>query len=124
MTKPRRGRGGDPQLTVIYWRDIPAQVKAQAGRERASAKLPDRFMASVDAAATKSGLTSEEDYIVEWREEVRECGSDLHAEVDREVTRIADSYPSDLVKIYVRNDGWAAGAAAGAAANAAATESP
>lgn len=109
MTKPRRGRGGHPQLTVIYWRDIPAQVKARAGRERASASLPDRFMVSVDAAATRSGMTSEEDYIGEWREEARECDSDLQTEVDREVTRIADSYPADLVKTLLRNDGWATG---------------
>ena len=50
----RRGRD-TPRLTVIYWRDIPAQVRANAGRERAGAPLPDRFMIAVDKAATVAG---------------------------------------------------------------------
>ena len=88
MSKTRRGRGGQPQLTVIFWRDIPAQVKARAGGVRASARLPDRFMTSVDAAATKAGKTSDDDYIGEWREESRACGQDLQMEVDREAKQI------------------------------------
>ena len=107
MSETRRGRGGEPQLTVIFWRDIPAQVKARAGRERAGSRLPDRFMVSVDAAATKSGKTSTDDYIGEWREETRACGQNLQVEVDGEATRIAEAYPSDLVRTYVRNNGWA-----------------
>jgi hypothetical protein len=107
MSKTRRGRGGQPQLTVIFWRDIPAQVKARAGGVRASARLPDRFMTSVDAAATKAGKTSDDDYIGEWREESRACGQDLQMEVDREADNIAETYPSDVIKTYIRNGGWA-----------------
>lgn len=108
MTEGRRARrGATPTLTVIYWRDIPAQVKARAGRDRASAKLEDRFMVSVDAAATKAGKTSTDDYIGEWREVSRECGPDLQTEVETEAGRIAAVYPSDLVGEYVRNSGWA-----------------
>jgi len=106
MSETRRGRGGQPQLTVIFWRDIPAQVKARAGRERASAKLPDRFMVSVDAAATKAGRTSDDDYIAEWREESRACGQNLQVEVDREADNIVSTYPSELIKTYVRNNGF------------------
>ena len=107
MSDAIRGRGGEPQLTIIFWRDIPAQVKAKAGRERASAKLPDRFMVAVDAAATKAGKTSDDDYIAEWREEKRPCGPDIQVEADTEAMNIATSHPSDLIKTYVRNDGWA-----------------
>ena len=85
---------------MIFWRDIPAQVKARAGRERANAKLPDRFMVSVDAAATKAGKTSDGDYIAEWREETRQCGPDLRSEVDREADKIASTFPSELIKTY------------------------
>ena len=92
---------------MIFWRDIPAQVKARSGRERVSAKLPDRFMVSVDAAATKAGKTSNDDYIAEWREESRACGPELGLEVDREADKIASIYPSELIKTYVRNGGWA-----------------
>ena len=96
-----------PRLTVIYWRDIPAQVKAKAGRTRVSAPLPDRFMVAVDRAATIAGKTTTDEYIAEWREETRSCGKDLQAEVDLEVTRLEEAYSQDLIRTYVNNGGWA-----------------
>ncbi len=102
----RKGREA-PRLTVIYWRDIPAQVKARAGRDRVSAALPDRFMVAVDGAATVAGKTRADDYIAEWRDETRPCGDDLQAEADREAARIEGAYPQDLIRTYVRNGGWA-----------------
>jgi len=105
-----RGTGREsPRLTVIYWRDIPAQVKARAGRTRASAPLPDRFMVAVDGAATVAGKTTTDEYIAEWREETRPCGDDLQTEADLEARRIDESYPQDLIREYVRNGGRAPG---------------
>lgn len=102
------GRGGRdaPKLTVIYWRDIPAQVKARAGRDRVSAPLPDRFMIAVDGAATVAGKTTTDEYIAEWREETRDCGEDLQAEADREAARIDGEYTPDMLRALVRNGGW------------------
>ena len=96
-----------PRLAVIYWRDIPAQVKARAGRNRVSTPLPDRFMAAVDRAATIAGKTTTDEYIAEWREETRPCGADLQAEADREAKRLDDAYPQELIRAYVNNGGWA-----------------
>lgn len=96
-----------PRLTVIYWRDIPAQVKARAGRERVSAPLPDRFMVAVDGAATVADKTKTDEYIAEWREESRPCDADLEREAEQEVMRIDAAYPPDLLRSYVRNSGWA-----------------
>ncbi|HUG31757.1 MAG TPA: virulence factor [Acidimicrobiia bacterium] len=96
-----------PRLTVIYWRDIPAQIKARAGRTRVSASLPDRFMVAVDGAATVAGKTKADEYIAEWREETRPCSDDLQAEVDREAERVAEAHPPNLIRAYVRNGGWA-----------------
>jgi hypothetical protein len=103
------GRGGreSPRLTVIYWRDIPAQVKARAGRERVSTPLPDRFMVAVDRAATIAGKTTTDEYIAEWREETKACGGDLQREADLEAKRIDDEYSQDLIRTYVNNGGWA-----------------
>jgi hypothetical protein len=39
------------ELTVVFWRDIPAQVIARAGRKTAKAELPKRFMEAIDSAA-------------------------------------------------------------------------
>lgn len=103
------GRGGRsaPTLTVIYWRDIPAQVKTRAGRTRVSVPLPDRFMVAVDGAAMVAGKTTTDEYVAEWREESRTCGPDLQAEADREADRIEQAYPPDLIRSLVRNGGWA-----------------
>ncbi len=97
----------EPTLTIIYWRDIPAQVKARAGRERVSAPLPDRFMIAVDGAATVAGKTTTDEYIGEWREESRDSGADLQAEADREAERIDNEYTPDTLRSLVRNGGWA-----------------
>lgn len=103
-----RGTGREsPRVTVIYWRDIPAQVKAKAGRQRVSAPLPDRFMVAVDGAATRAKKTSTDEYIAEWREETRPCSDDIQAEAESEARRIEADYPPDLVRSYVRNGGWA-----------------
>ncbi len=82
-------------------------MKARAGRQRVSAPLPDRFMVAVDGAATRSGKTSTDAYIAEWREETRPCSDDIQAEARSEAKRIERDYPPDLVRDYVRNGGWA-----------------
>ncbi len=62
---------------ILYWHDIPTQVRARAGRERASQPLPDRFMESVDRAAMALGLIGGDDYMQAfvWSEPVERPGS-------------------------------------------------
>lgn len=100
-------RDASPRLTVIYWRDIPAQVRANAGRERAAATLPDRFMVAVDRAAMIAGRHKADEYVAEWREETRPCGPDLQDQADSEAKRIVAEYPQHLVRSLVENGGWA-----------------
>ena len=52
---------------IVYWRDIPAQVKVKAGRERAARQLAERFQVFIDRAAMRSGLFNTDDYLNEWR---------------------------------------------------------
>ena len=40
-------------LTIVYWRDIPAQVIAKAGRTTAKRVLPERFEKSIDQSASE-----------------------------------------------------------------------
>jgi hypothetical protein len=51
------------ELTVIWWRDIPAQVTASRGRERARVQLSDRFQEAIDTAATRVGLIGTDEYM-------------------------------------------------------------
>jgi len=65
------------ELTVIWWRDIPAQVTAKEGRTRAARELEPRFQEAIDAAAMRAGLIGTDAYLEEWRREPRSCGDDL-----------------------------------------------
>lgn len=93
------------ELTVIRWRDIPAQVKAKDGRARAARELPQRFQEAIDAAAMRAGLIGTDAYLEEWRREQRACGDDLEAEVAQEVERLEAAYPDDVLDRLVRDVG-------------------
>ena len=43
------------KLITVYWRDIPAQVTAKAGRKTAKIQLTDRFQEAIDMAAMRAG---------------------------------------------------------------------
>jgi len=52
-----------PELTVIWWRDIPAQVTAKEGRARAARELAPRFQEAIDSAAMRAGLIGTDAYL-------------------------------------------------------------
>ncbi len=94
-----------PELTVIWWRDIPAQVTAKEGRKRAATPLDERFQEAIDAAAMRAGLIGTDAYLEEWRRETRSCGSDLDAEVAQEVEWLDAAYPEHVLTRLVQANG-------------------
>jgi len=94
-----------PELTVIWWRDIPAQVTAKEGRTRAARELDSRFQEAIDAAAMRAGLIGTDAYLEEWRREPRLCGDDLESEVAREAERLDAAYTDDVLERLVRDNG-------------------
>jgi cvfA/B/C family virulence factor len=96
------------ELTVIWWRDIPAQVTAKEGRTMARAQLSERFQEAIDAAAMRAGLIGTDEYLGEWRRVPRECGADLDAEVATEIAALEAAYPDDVLDRLVSADGRAA----------------
>ncbi|HEX2303331.1 MAG TPA: virulence factor [Gaiella sp.] len=98
-----------PELTVIWWRDIPAQVTAKEGRARAAGELPPRFQEAIDAAAMRAGLIGSDAYLEEWRREARACGDDLEAEVAQELDWLDAAYTDDLLARLVQANGKGAG---------------
>jgi len=92
-------------LTVIYWRDIPAQVTAKGEAGSARAQLSDRFQKAIDAAAMKAGLVEMDLYLEEWRQETRPSGDDLDAEVAAEVDRLEAAFDRDILVQFVRSGG-------------------
>ena len=93
------------ELTVIWWRDIPAQVTAKQARSRAARELPPRFQEAIDAAAMRAGLIGTDTYLEEWRREPRTCGDDLESEVAREVERLDAAFTDDVLDRLVRASG-------------------
>ncbi len=60
---------------ILYWQEIPTQIKAEDGSEDVDLMLDGRFMAQIDILAAKRGLQSSDDYLAQWRwseEEERE----------------------------------------------------
>jgi hypothetical protein len=94
-----------PELTVITWRDIPAQVTAGKGRGASRIQLSERFQEAIDAAAMRAGLIGTESYLEEWRRESRQCGDDLAAEVAAVAAQLEDDYPDERLERLVRASG-------------------
>jgi hypothetical protein len=52
---------------VMFWKHIPAHVKAWDARDEVKRLLPDRFQAAIDAYAMKDGSTDMDAYLEGWR---------------------------------------------------------
>jgi cvfA/B/C family virulence factor len=97
-------------LSVISWRDIPAQVIVKRGRETAKVQLSARFQEAVDRAAMRAGKGSSDAYLADWkRSEPRACGDDLKAEAAAEAARIEAKYSDEALETLIRAKGLAAG---------------
>lgn len=93
-------------LTVILWRDIPAQVVARAGRTRHKVELAPRFQQAIDRAAMRAGSMGTDEYLQEWRRETRPCGDDLAAEVEAEAAALDARFSLDVLNEFVLNNGY------------------
>jgi hypothetical protein len=52
---------------VLYWQEIPSQVKAWDDFDEIKIDLGARFADRIDRAAQSQGLTSSDDYLAQWR---------------------------------------------------------
>jgi hypothetical protein len=92
-------------LTVIWWRDIPAQVIAKDRRQAHKIVLHQRFQIAIDRAAVKAGRKQWDDYLAEWRKVQRACGDDLEAEATAEAARLEQEYTKERLKALVATGG-------------------
>lgn len=52
---------------VLYWRHIPAQVKAYEGDRPRSQVLSERFQVEIDRIAMKENLVGTDEYLDQWQ---------------------------------------------------------
>lgn len=93
-------------LVVVYWRDIPAQVKAGGGRQTVRRELPPRFAEAIDMAAMVSGAKDSDAYLAEWRtgEPVKVVG-DLEAAVSTTCAKLEADWDEIRLSAAVANGG-------------------
>lgn len=51
---------------VLYWRDIPSQIKADDGDDEVTLPMPPKFMEQIDRVAMASGLQDTDSYLEQW----------------------------------------------------------
>lgn len=97
-----------PSVTIVYWRDIPAQVIVGSGRRAAKAALPERFEQAIDRCAMRVGARESDAYLAEWRKGDPYVVEGEAADVaSSEAARLVASFTPEAVKALVDNDGWA-----------------
>jgi hypothetical protein len=83
---------GSNEVIVIMWRDIPAQVNAQMGRERKQVQLSDKFQRAIDRAKRKAHIYTAEEDIAQWRRVSLPLVGDLGEAAQREADRLDREY--------------------------------
>ncbi|HEY7467997.1 MAG TPA: virulence factor [Acidimicrobiia bacterium] len=94
-----------PQLWVIRWREIPAQVLARHGEDSVKRELSARFQVAIDRAAMYAGLFGTDEYLSEWARDTRPCGEDLQSEADAEAERLEAAFDPDTLNDLAANGG-------------------
>ena len=97
-----------PEVTIVYWRDIPAQVIVGKGRRGSKVQLAERFEQAIDRAAMKSGASETDAYLAEWRQSAPyEVAGDPEVVAAAEAARIEAEYDAGRLRALIDNDGRA-----------------
>jgi hypothetical protein len=96
------------EVTVVYWRDIPAQVIVGKGRAASKVQLPERFEQAIDRCAMKVGARDTDSYLAEWRKAAPYAvEGDAAAVAVSEAARIEAEFDTQRIKALIDADGWA-----------------
>ena len=97
-----------PEVTIVYWRDIPAQVIVGSGRRAAKMPLPERFEVAIDRCAMRAGARDSDAYLGEWRKgDPYLVEGEAEDVASGEAARLEEEFSSDAIKALIANEGWA-----------------
>lgn len=95
-----------PDVTIVYWRDIPAQVIVGKGRRGSKMPLPERFEQAIDRCAMKVGAKDDDAYMASWRKAAPYSVEGEPGDVAKaEAARLDAEYDGDRIKTLIANDG-------------------
>ncbi len=93
-------------ITIVYWRDIPAQVIVGSGRKAAKKQLEERFEKAIDRCAMKINSKDADTYLSEWRKEViRSVDGNPQEVVKVEAMRLEEEYTNQILAKLISNNG-------------------
>ncbi len=97
-----------PEVTIVYWRDIPAQVIVGKGRRGAKVQLSERFEQAIDRCAMKIGAKDADAYLAEWRKAPPfEAEGEQDEVAKTEAARLEAEYDTARLKALIEAEGWA-----------------
>ena len=97
-----------PDVTIVYWRDIPAQVIVGKGRRGSKRQLEERFEQAIDRAAMKVNAKDADVYMAEWRKAAPyQLDGEPDDIVESEALRLEAEYDQERLKALIANDGHA-----------------
>ena len=92
-------RATNPEIVTIFWRDIPAQVNGQRGRDRHQIVLPAKFARAIDRAKRKARITTADQDVAQWARTTVVCAreADVAAEAEVEAERLIAAYSKEYL---------------------------
>jgi hypothetical protein len=52
---------------VLYWQEVPSQIKAEDDSDDVTLQMPDRFQERIDMLAAQRGLQDTDSYLAHWK---------------------------------------------------------
>src|ERR1051326_5354714 len=62
----RRGAPTMATYKILYWQEVPSQIKAEDAQDEITLPMPPQFMERIDQLAIQRGLQSSDQYLAQW----------------------------------------------------------
>lgn len=97
-----------PKLIKIFWRDIPSQVTAKAGRKTSKVLLPERFQVAIDRAAMRAGKGTADDYLEDWSRQQSDVPGELEDIAKEAADELIAQFPEERLEALTKAQGYLA----------------
>jgi hypothetical protein len=92
-------------VVVIMWRDIPAQVNGQSGRQRHRVVLAPKFQRAIDRAKRKARIATAQEDVAQWRRVSTPCDGDPAEAAELRARQLDAEYSDERLGTIAYNGG-------------------